>query len=134
MATWSSYPESVAIWGQPLIDLNKGGSSMARNKSLEDLVRSDLGSTPGLTEKAMFGGWAFLLDSKLLLGVRDTGILVRLGPGNDEWALKLEGITQTIMRGKPMSGWVRANLDTCDNTKTRRKLIQKSLEFVQTLD
>ena len=34
---------------------------MARDAGLEELLREELGQRPGLSEKAMFGGWAFLL-------------------------------------------------------------------------
>jgi len=56
---------------------------MARDAGLEDLIRNDLPSGLGLTEKAMFGGWAWLLDGNLALGARSDGMLARLGKGND---------------------------------------------------
>lgn len=51
----------------------------------------------------MFGGWVWLL-----WGARDDGMLVRLGKGNDGWALDIPGVEPMISRGKHMSGWVRA--------------------------
>lgn len=52
---------------------------MARDEGLEELLRDDLRAEPGLTETAMFGGWAWLLNGNLLCGARDDGILARLG-------------------------------------------------------
>ncbi len=58
---------------------------MARDLGLEDLVRQDLPRDLALAEKAMFGGWAWLLNGNLLLGARADGMLARLGKGNDAW-------------------------------------------------
>ena len=44
---------------------------MARNKVLEELLNDDLAQVRGLTEKAMFGGRAWLLNGNLLCGARD---------------------------------------------------------------
>jgi hypothetical protein len=80
---------------------------MARDPGLEHLLSEYLAGTPGLSEKGMFGGRAWLMDGNLLCGARDTGVLVRLGKGNDGWALKIDGVEPMIMRGRPMAGWVR---------------------------
>ncbi|HHQ6632587.1 TPA: hypothetical protein ACSTL1_004107 [Serratia fonticola] len=61
---------------------------MARDQGLEEILREDLEALSGLTEKAMFGGWAWLLDGKLIFAARDDGMLVRLGKGRDSLAFK----------------------------------------------
>ena len=82
--------------------------SGVRNKVLEQLLNDDLAQVRGLTDKAMFGGRAWLLDGNLLCGARDDGMLVRLGKGNDAWAVSTPGIAPMIIQGRPMHGWVRA--------------------------
>ena len=52
---------------------------MPRDPGLEELVKSSLGNTRGLTEKAMFGGWAYLLHGNLLIGARRGSLLLRVG-------------------------------------------------------
>ena len=69
---------------------------MARDAGLEELLREELGQRPGLSEKAMFGGWAFLLNGHLMCGARQDGLLIRLGKGNDAWALALPDIKPMI--------------------------------------
>ena len=51
---------------------------MARDKGLEELLADELRPESGVTEKAMFGGWAWLVNGNLLCGARDDGMLVRL--------------------------------------------------------
>ena len=103
---------------------------MARDKGLEELVYDELRSMPGVTGKAMFGGWAWLLGGNLLCGTRDDGMLVRLGKGNDAWALVVTGIEPMFSRGKHIHGWVRADARAYGDDQLRRKLIASALKFV----
>ena len=58
---------------------------MARDEGLETLLNDDLAAVPGLTQKAMFGGWAWLVNGNLLCGARIGSVLVRLAPNKDAW-------------------------------------------------
>ncbi len=106
---------------------------MVRDKGLETLISEDLSEQSGLTEKAMFGGWAWLLHGKLLLGARDRGMLARIGEENESWALSIPGVIPMIMRERRMRGWVRADIKICGNDALRRKLITAAIEFVSSL-
>ena len=106
---------------------------MARDEGLEELVNDELRSVPGITGKAMFGGWAWLLRGNLLCGARHDGMLVRLGRGNDAWALELKGVKPMLSRGKLMHGWVRADSSVYGDDAKRRKLIAAALKFVGSL-
>jgi hypothetical protein len=106
---------------------------MARDKGLEDLIRNDLPRGLGLTEKAMFGGLAWLVDGHLLLGARSDGMLVRLGKGNDGWALALPDVGQMMMRDRAMEGWVRAGPAAYGDDALRAQLIETALGFVKRL-
>jgi hypothetical protein len=106
---------------------------MARNQVLEELLGDDLAQVRGLTDKAMFGGRAWLLHGNLLCGARDDGMLVRLGKGNEAWALSTPGIAPMLMQGRPMQGWVRAAPEAYEDDALRRKLLKAALEFTRSL-
>jgi hypothetical protein len=106
---------------------------MVRDKGLETLIAEDLEGQTGLSEKAMFGGWAWLLDNNLLLGARDKGMLARIGEENESWALKIPGVIPMMMRDRRMRGWVRAGISVCGDDALRRKLIAAAIEFVSAL-
>jgi hypothetical protein len=106
---------------------------MARDAGLEELLREELGGLPGLREKPMFGGWAFLLNGNLLCGAREDGMLVRLGKGNDGWALELPGVVQMILGERAMQGWVRADARVYGDNALRKRLLDAALGYVQTL-
>lgn len=106
---------------------------MARDKGLEELLSDNLAGTPGLTQKAMFGGVAWLVNGNLLCGSRHDGMLVRLGKDKDAWALKTAGIAPMVMQGRPMSGWVRADASAYGDDALRRKLVEAALDFNRSL-
>jgi hypothetical protein len=106
---------------------------MARDQGLEALLSEDLQAERGLTGKAMFGGWAWLLNGHLLCGARKDGLLVRLGKGHDTWALKMRGVVPMIMGERPMQGWVRAAPEAYGDDALRRKLLDAALAFVRSL-
>jgi hypothetical protein len=106
---------------------------MARDKGLEELVNDSLGAVRGLSQKAMFGGWAWLVSGNLLCGARQGSMLVRLGKENDAWALAIPGISPMIMNGRRMSGWVRAAPEVYGNDATRQKLLDAAIHFNRSL-
>jgi len=106
---------------------------MARDHGLEQLLGEDLGSMPGLAAKAMFGGWAWLLDGKLLCAARDDGMLARVGRLNEVWALAMPGVVPMISRGKRMGGWVRANQEAYGDDELRKKLLGAAVVFTSSL-
>ena len=107
--------------------------NMARDAGLEELVREHLDAQSGLTERPMFGGWAWLLHGNLLCGARGDGVLVRLGKGNDRWALAIDGIVPMVSRERVMSGWVRVAPETFADDALAVRLIGAALSFVRTL-
>jgi hypothetical protein len=100
---------------------------------LEELLNEDLASVVGLTEKPMFGGWAWLLRGNLLCGARQDGMLARVGKANENWALAQPGVAPMISRGRPMGGWVRAGPEAYGDDALRRKLLKAALDFTASL-
>lgn len=106
---------------------------MARDAGLEELVMSDLSGLEGLVEKTMFGGWALMWRGNLLTGARDDGILVRLGKGNDGWAVATPGVAPMMMGARRMEGWVRLAPEAAGDDALRRRLLAAARDFVVTL-
>ncbi len=106
---------------------------MARDMGLEELLENDLEEVRGLTQKAMFGGMAWILNGNLLCGAREDSLLVRLGKDRGGWALKQPGIELMDSRGRPVNGWVRASAEAYGHDPLRAKLLKAALEFNRTL-
>jgi hypothetical protein len=106
---------------------------VARDEGLEELLREDLQSVSGLTEKAMFGGLAWMLHGNLLCAARNDGMLVRLGKDRDGWALAMPDIAPMFSGSRRMQGWVRVGSAAFGDDAVRRKLIEAALAFVRSL-
>ena len=106
---------------------------MARDSGLEEVVREYLENLPGLSGKAMFGSWCWLVDGGLLCCASQEGVMMRLGKGHEAWALEIDGITPFINGQRPMPGWVLVAPETFADDALARKLIGTALAFVQGL-
>jgi len=106
---------------------------MARDHGLEELVHSALGDRPGLTEKAMFGGWAFLLRGNLVCGVRQGSLMLRVGVENEAWALELAGVEPVVMGKRRMRGYVRATPEAYAEDALRERLMDAAVAFTLSL-
>jgi hypothetical protein len=79
---------------------------MAYDQALAERVRELLAGEPGVEEKAMFGGLAFLLAGNLAVGIRGGELMLRVGPDGVEEALARPHARQSFMGERPMKGWI----------------------------
>ena len=106
---------------------------MAFDEKLAARLRDALAGTDGVTEKAMFGGKAFLFDGNMLVGVIKNDLVARVGPERFEAAVARNGVRPFDFSGRPMSGWVMVAPDGCQTEASLRAWIEEALEYVQTL-
>ena len=78
---------------------------MAYDEEQAERVRAQLEDEPGLTERKMFGGIAWMLEGNMAVGLMKDGLLVRLGD-LVEAALQEPHATQPMMGDRPMKGMV----------------------------
>jgi hypothetical protein len=79
---------------------------MAYDPGLAQRVREMLGERPGLTERAMFGGLAFLLDGRMFVGILGPTLMARVGPERHADALAVPNVREMDFTGRPMKGYV----------------------------
>ena len=106
---------------------------MARDSGLAEVVTAHLEGVPDLSGKAMFGSWCWLWRGNLLCCANQDGVMIRLGKGNEAWALALDGITPFAAGQRPMPGWVLVAPETFADDALARTLIDGGLTFVQGL-
>ena len=78
---------------------------MAYDEELADRVRARLDDEPGLTERKMFGGIAWMLEGNMAVGLMKDGLLVRLGELAEAAAAEPHA-SQPTMGTRPMKGMV----------------------------
>jgi TfoX/Sxy family transcriptional regulator of competence genes len=69
---------------------------MAYDEGLATQVRELLDEQPGLVEKQMFGGLAFLVHGNMACGVRGEDLIVRVAADTAEAALAEPGVRPSI--------------------------------------
>lgn len=79
---------------------------MAYDHDLANRVREQLAGQDAVSEKAMFGGLAFLLVGHLAVGVSGDDLIVRVGRDGTDAALEQAHARPFDMTGRPMRGWV----------------------------
>lgn len=79
---------------------------MAYNENAAARLRAELGILPGLTEKRMFGGIAFLIGGNMACGVNGDSLIFRVGAAQYAASLAQPGARVFDFSGRPMVGWV----------------------------
>ncbi len=83
---------------------------MAYDEVLAERVRDELAGEPGMSERRMFGGLAFLLDRHMTVAVSgEGGLMVRVPPDRIDELAARPGAAPMEMRGRTMSGWLRVD-------------------------
>ena len=101
---------------------------------LADRIRVLISDRPGITEKRMFGGIAFMLRGNMLVGpIKGGGLLVRVGKDGYEAALARPGAGPMTFTGRPMSGFVEVTGDVLEDDDTLTEWIAVAEAFVSTL-
>ena len=107
---------------------------MAYDEDLAHRIREQLADQDGVTEKAMFGGLAFLLGGNMAVGISSSGaLMVRVGPDATDEALSRPHTRLFDMTGRPTKGWIRV---APEGVKTKRQLgdwVQRGVRFARTL-
>jgi hypothetical protein len=106
---------------------------MAYDEGLAHMMRDDLAETPGIVEKRMFGGIAFMLDGNMLCGVHPGGAMYRVGKDNEPFALAIPGAVTMAFTGRRMGGFVELDDEAMADDTRRRRMLDLAFDFVRAL-
>lgn len=98
--------------------------------NLASRIRKVLGRRPGITEKRMFGGIAFLRHGLMFAGVNGSALMAQVGKAQYEDSLAREQVRAMDFTGKPMAGDVFIDEP---GVARAEDLLQRCLDFVATL-
>ena len=83
---------------------------MAYDLDLANRLRAALAGEDNVTERAMFGGLAFLVNGNMAVSASGQGgLLLRVDPAETEALLSDEHADRFVMRGRGMKGWLRVD-------------------------
>jgi hypothetical protein len=107
---------------------------VAYDEELANRVRELIAAEPGVTEKKMFGGLAFLVAGNMSVAVSGQGgLMVRFDPKDGD-ALAAKPHTRPFeMRGRPLEGWLRVDPE---GLRTKRRLepwVRRGVAYARSL-
>ncbi|MGD0981751.1 MAG: TfoX/Sxy family protein [Solirubrobacteraceae bacterium] len=107
---------------------------MAYDEDLVNRLRELLADEDAVTEKRMFGGFAFLLRGHMSVSAsRNGGLLVRIDPADTDACLALPHVALMQMGGRTMDGWLTVEPAGITTDGELAAWVARSASFVKTL-
>jgi TfoX/Sxy family transcriptional regulator of competence genes len=107
---------------------------MAYDEELADRIRLLLGNRPGVSEKKMFGGLAFLVGGNMAIAASGWGgILVRVDPEESAELLATTAAYPMEMRGREMTGGLRVAAEAVDDDDDLAAWVERGVAYADSL-
>jgi TfoX/Sxy family transcriptional regulator of competence genes len=106
---------------------------MAYDEGLAQRIREHLAEVQEIEEKKMFGGIGYLLRGNMACGVIGEDLIVRVGPDNDEDALRDPHARPFDFTGRVMRGWVMVGPAGHAEDNALASWVQRGLKFAASL-
>jgi TfoX/Sxy family transcriptional regulator of competence genes len=107
---------------------------MAYDVDLASRVREHLGSEPGVVEKRMFGGLAFMVAGHMAVSASSQGgLLLRVDPAQTDALAADPRASRFVMRGREMVGWLRVDIDASATADELDRWIQHGVAYARSL-
>ncbi len=94
---------------------------MAYDEDLAAQIRAAVATEPGVTEKRMFGGLAFLVDGHMAAAAGSRGgMLLRVDPAETDALVTEPHAERAVMRGRELDGWLHVDTATLSDAELER--------------
>jgi len=105
---------------------------VAYDEGLAERVRELLAMRVDVSERAMFGGLAFMVGGHMACGITGDDLMVRVGKERYDDALRQPHAREMDFTGRPMTGYVYVDAaGTADDAL--RDWVERGVAFVATL-
>ncbi|MGH3510552.1 MAG: TfoX/Sxy family protein [Nocardioidaceae bacterium] len=107
---------------------------MAYDEKLADRIRGVVEDEPGLSERAMFGGLAFLVNGNMAVSASSAGgLLLRIDPAMTESLVDEPLVRRFEMRGRAMDGWLRVDAEAVEDDDNLSRWANHGLRYARSL-
>jgi TfoX/Sxy family transcriptional regulator of competence genes len=107
---------------------------VAYDEDLANRIRELIGAEPGLTEKRMFGGLAFLINGNMSVAASGQGgLLVRVDPADSDKLIRAQHAELMVMRGRAMQGWLRVAPNGLRNKRELERWVRRGVAYARSL-
>ncbi|MBA2444601.1 MAG: TfoX/Sxy family protein [Nocardioidaceae bacterium] len=107
---------------------------MAYDEALANRIREIVQTEPGLTEKRMFGGMAFMVNGNMAVSASSKGgLLLRVDPAQTETLVSEAHVQRFEMRGRKMDGWIRVDAEALETDDALQSWVSRGFEYARSL-
>lgn len=107
---------------------------MAYDEALAERLRDLLEGQPGVNEKRMFGGLAFLINGNMAVSASGHGgLLLRCDPARSEEYCDRPHVERAVMRGREMDGWLRVGAGALGTDEQLREWVEIGAGYARSL-
>jgi TfoX/Sxy family transcriptional regulator of competence genes len=107
---------------------------MAYDEDLAHRIRTVLQGEPGVAEKRMFGGLAFLIGGNLAVSASGQGgLLLRVDPATTEALVRQPHASRAVMRGRELDGWLRIEPEALETAAELQRWVGIGLDHARSL-
>ena len=106
---------------------------MSYDEKLAARIRALLDSNPGLSERKMFGGIAFMINGNMCCGVSGEDLMLRVGAADCEAALAQPHAWPMDFTGRPMKSMVFVGPGGTRSGKSLSAWVDRACTFASSL-
>lgn len=107
---------------------------VAYDSELADRIRHLVRAEPGLTERRMFGGLAFLIGGNLAVSASSGGgVLLRVDPAQAATLVLDPHVRRFEMRGRAMNGWLRVDPEALRTEEDLQRWVGLGVRYARSL-
>jgi TfoX N-terminal domain len=106
---------------------------VAYSEELAERVRAALEDRPGVAERKMFGGIAWMVNGNMACGIIGEDLMVRLERDDATAALAEEHVGPMEFTGRPMRGFVLVEAVGIENEAELGRWVDAGADFAQSL-
>jgi hypothetical protein len=109
-------------------------ADVAYDTEIADRIRFLIGTGPGVTEKKMFGGLAFLVSGNMAISASGQGgALVRVDPDESSTLIATTTAGEAVMGGRAMAGWLRVSAEHLENDEQLTEWVSRAVAYARSL-
>jgi len=107
---------------------------VAYDEDLANSIREIVQDEPGLTEKRMFGGLAFLINGNMAVSASGQGgMLLRVDPTDTPILIERPEASRFEMRGREMDGWLRIDATELATEHQLESWVTRGVSYARSL-
>jgi TfoX/Sxy family transcriptional regulator of competence genes len=100
---------------------------------LEEIKQRDFGHISGLEETRMFGGFGYLLNGNMCVGIHKDTLILRGGVDGAARLLEEDHVRPMDLTGKIMKGWVTVESEAMEEDSDISRFCSHAITFVNEL-